>query len=121
MVVFTRLLRYSLIPWLLPMMRSWVPFEVKREPVGCRGVGEEGPCRVVSRSSIIHDGSQLCLFQRLLQLKFGTQIQGLFLEEHFSLHYMQRKQVRAAKQTVIQDEFQNWKIERKLGSEKVLL
>ena len=89
--------------------------------MGCRGGGEEGPCRVVSGSSIIHDGSQLCLFQQLLLLKFGIQIQGLFLEEHFSLNYRQRKQVRAAKQTVTQDEFQNWKIERKLGSEKVLL
>lgn len=34
---------------------------------------------------------------------------------------MKRKQVRAAKQTGIQDEFQNWKILKKLRNEKVLL
>lgn len=34
---------------------------------------------------------------------------------------MKRKQVRAAKQTGIQDEFQNWKMLKKLRNEKVLL
>lgn len=77
--------------------------------MGCRGE-EEGSCRGVKGSSVTHGGSQLCLLQQLLLPKFGIQILGFFLEEHFSLNYMQRKQVRAAKKTVIQDAFQNWKI-----------
>lgn len=94
---------------LLATMHLWVLFEMRRELAGCRGE-EEGSCRGVRGSSVTHGGSQLCLFQQLLLPKFGIQILGFFLEEHFSLNYMQRKQVRAAKKTVIQDAFQNWKI-----------
>lgn len=73
--------------------------------------GEEGgPCGRVRDSSKSHDGSQLCSLLWLLLLKFETQILALFLEDHLSLNSMQRKQMKAAKQTVIQDEFQKWKI-----------
>ena len=58
--------------------------------MGCGGE-EQGSCRGVKGSSVTHGRSQLCLLQQLLRPKFGIQILGFFLEEHFSLKYMAKK------------------------------